>query len=198
MTDVSCDGDRGDEMFKNANILLLKIGFALPALAATVLLLSMAPAFGANTKPLVVFLVRHAEKVVEEGNDPPLTSAGQERAELLAGLLRDSSIDHVHSSNYVRARETAKPAASRLGLELQLYDAGDLEGLVAQLREAGGRHLVVGHSNTTPDAVKLLGGEPGSPIEEGDEYDRLYVVTIGADGGVNTLVLRYGRPPGGG
>ena len=41
------------------------------------------------------------------------------------------------------------------------------------------------HSDTTPALVELLGGEPGAPIES-PEYDRLYIVSIGADGAIST------------
>jgi hypothetical protein len=50
---------------------------------------------------------------------------------------------------------------------------------------------VVGHSNTTTELVTLLGGEPGTEIEESSEYDRLYILTINPSG-VTTLLLRYG------
>jgi len=55
-----------------------------------------------------------------------------------------------------------------------------------------GRHLVLGHSNTTPQLVEALGGEPGAPIEE-MEYDRLYIVTL-MDGRTSTVLLRFGSP----
>jgi len=42
-----------------------------------------------------------------------------------------------------------------------------------------------------PGSVILLGGDPGPPIDEESEYDRLYVVTIGPDGTVVTVPLRY-------
>lgn len=77
---------------------------------------------------------------------------------------------------------------------MQLYDPRDLPGLVEKLRRAGGRHLVVGHSNTTPAVVELLGGEPGQPINEAGEYDRLYNVSIGPDGTTSSVMLRYGEP----
>jgi 2,3-bisphosphoglycerate-dependent phosphoglycerate mutase len=69
-----------------------------------------------------------------------------------------------------------------------------MEALAADMRAAGGRHLVVGHSDTTPELVGLLGGEPGPAIDEPSEYDRLYIVTIGADGAVTSVLLRYGAP----
>jgi hypothetical protein len=53
--------------------------------------------------------------------------------------------------------------------------------------------LIVGHSNTTPELTKLLGGDSGTEINEKGEYDRLYIVTIGKDGTVNSVILRYGK-----
>jgi len=159
----------------------------------------VAPAAVADepTQPsVVVFLVRHAEKVLGV-NDPPLTPEGEQRAQLLAATLRDSSVDVVYSSDYKRTQDTARPTAARLGVNLQLYDAGDLEPFAEEILREGGRVLVVGHSNTTPEMVRLLGGKPGTPIEEGDEYDRLYMVTVHPSGAVDTLVLLYGRPPAG-
>ena len=146
-------------------------------------------------KALVVFLVRHAEKEAG-GSDPALSKSGQQRAEQLANVVRDSAIAHVHSSNYLRTRSTAAPAAKQMDLPVQTYNPRDLKGMAAQLRATGGRHLVVGHSNTTPALVKLLGGEPGKPINEKGEYDRLYIVTIATDGSVSSILMRYGTPYG--
>ena len=57
------------------------------------------------------------------------------------------------------------------------YDSGNLETFANMLRATPGNILVVGHSNTTPQLVKELGGKPGAPIVEATEYDRLYVLT---------------------
>ena len=149
------------------------------------------PEPAALQEPLVVFAVRHAEKVLGT-SDPKLTGEGQERARALAAALRSARLDHVHSSDYRRTRETAAPVATDHGLEVELYDPGDLPGLAEALLGNGGRHLVVGHSNTTPSLVGLLGGEPEGAIDESVEYDRLYVVTVGPDGYVNSALLRYG------
>jgi hypothetical protein len=46
---------------------------------------------------------------------------------------------------------------------------------------------VVGHSNTTPERVSLLGGQP-TPIAE-TEFDRLYQVIIADSGEVTTVLL---------
>ena len=165
----------------------------VPILVAGLILLAgcAEPAPVEPAEPLVVFLVRHAEKV-DSSADPELSPEGVQRAADLAATLADAGVERIHSSDYIRTRDTAAPLAAALGLELEIYDPRDLPSLVALLREAGGRHLVVGHSNTTPNAVELLGGEPGPAVVEATEYDRLYAVTVGGDGAVSTALLRYG------
>ena len=157
--------------------------FALSACASVQSATMDAPAYE-------VFLVRHAEKLT--GQDPALTDAGEARADALANLLKDAGIETIHSSDYTRTRLTAAPLAAQLGQDVVIYDARDLPGLAARLKAAGGRHLVVGHSNTTPEMVSLLGGKAGAPIVEATEYDRLYLVTQSADGAVQTVLLRFG------
>lgn len=151
------------------------------------------PALATQDEPATWFLVRHAEKE-ETGPDPHLSPAGRERAEQLAALLSAAGIDTVLSSDYHRTRETAEPLATRLGLEIEVYDPSALQELAQALLERGGRALVVGHSNTTPELAARLGGEPGPEIDEADEYDRLYLLTRDASGRLNTVVLRYGKP----
>ena len=76
---------------------------------------------------------------------------------------------------------------------MELYDPRDLPTLVEKLRKTGGRHLVVGHSTTTPPMVELLGGKPSSAINEEGEFDRLYIVMIGSDGAASSVLIRYGK-----
>ena len=82
------------------------------------------------------YLVRHAEKVtsdeamvVADPRDPPLTEAGEARAETLADLLSNKGITAIYSSDYTRTRDTAEPLAATLGLDVQLYDPSDLPAL---------------------------------------------------------------------
>lgn len=140
---------------------------------------------------LEVFLVRHGEKV-DQSRDPELSPAGYVRAATLAQTLHSAEIEYVHSTNFIRTRKTAEPLAAINELEINLYDPRNLKSFAEELRRTGGRHLVVGHSNTTPRLVEELGGEPGLDIDEYDEYDRLYLVSVGSDGEVSTVLLRYG------
>ena len=140
-----------------------------------------------------IFLVRHAEKTADK-TDPGLTQAGKARALALAHRLGGEGITHIHSSDFIRTRDTAEPLAVKMGLEVEIYDPRDLPAIAAKLKATPGRHLVVGHSNTTPPLVELLGGDGGTPIVEAAEYDRLYIVTTKAGEPVKSYLTRYGAP----
>lgn len=140
-------------------------------------------------QPMVVFLVRHAEKA-STGRDPALTDEGHARAKRLADLLRDVNITSIYTTNYQRTKETAAPLAKILKVDPTIYDPSTLAPLAERLRTQGGRCLVVGHSNTTPELVKLLGGAAGEPIEEATEFDRLYMLQLFPNGVTSTVVLR--------
>lgn len=137
----------------------------------------------------IVYLVRHAEKA-DDGRDPVLSEAGTVRAAELARMLSDAGITHIWSTDYQRTRLTAEPLARKLGIQVMSYNPSRLDGFATQLKETPGRHLVVGHSNTTGELVQALGGQPGAAIQD-IEYDRFYVVLLGADGPV-TVLLRFG------
>jgi phosphohistidine phosphatase SixA len=143
-----------------------------------------------SSAPVVVYLLRHAEKL-DDSRDPPLSEAGTARATELARLLSEAGVTHIWSTDYQRTRLTAQPLATRLGLTVSGYDPSKLTEFAAQLRGTPGRHLVVGHSNTTPQLVTALGGNAGVPYQD-TEYDRFYVVIIGEEGPA-TIQLRFGQ-----
>lgn len=157
-------------------------------LAATVLLLA-ACASGPDT---TLYLVRHAEKTAI-ANDPALTPEGEARAEALADRLEMADLTAIYSTDTTRTKATAEPIAKRLLLPIFIYDGRALEGLADDVKGQTGQILIVGHSNTTPDLARLLGGDPVSEIDEAGEYDRLYVITI-EDGEVSSDLERYGVP----
>lgn len=157
-------------------------------LAALALACLGVPRLVAQDAPTVVYLVRHAEKV-DDSRDPLLSAAGTARAAALAVMLKDAGITHVWSTDFHRTRNTATPTATALGLTVEIYNPGAPAEFVARLKATPGRHLVVGHSNTTPGLVKALGGDPQGEIVD-TEYDRLYIVTLHS--AVSSVLIRYG------
>lgn len=137
-----------------------------------------------------VYLVRHAEKA--KGDDPGLTDAGKRRADALQERLKGKGVDYIHSSDYRRTRETAAPLAAALKQEVLIYDAGDLFGVADDIKGKPGTHLVVGHSNTTPELAAILSGQLMEAMDE-TEYNRFIEVRLTKDGElIGHKTVRYG------
>ena len=137
-------------------------------------------------------VVRHAEKGTDDARDPSLSEAGAARAQSLAHLLADTPLHAAYATAYKRTQQTARPTATARGLAVTTYDAKlPIATFVAQLRtaHAEGTVLVVGHSNTVPEIVSTLSGQPVEPMPE-TVFDRLYRVTIDSSG-VATLIQEH-------
>jgi broad specificity phosphatase PhoE len=154
-------------------------------LCAALATLSLLPGLAA-AEPSAIYLVRHGEKLA--GQDPELSPRGLARARHVAAILRRAGITAIFSSKTVRTQQTAAPLAQQTGLSVQLYDPMAPRALVEQVRGLSGAVVVVGHSNTLPELVRLFGGAPGADIAD-DEFDRLYQLLPGADGQVRTILL---------
>ena len=165
-------------------------------LTALVLLLTFTCCQGQSKDVTTLFLVRHAEAQFppyqEDPPNPRLNNAGKERAQLLMRTLASAEITEIFSSGLNRTNETAQPLADLLKMEVQLYDRTDLASFAEQLKKKNGSILVTGHSNTTPELVSLIGGEPGEPINEKTQFDRIYVLSLLNGEVINTLLLKYG------
>ncbi len=154
------------------------------------------PAFA--QMPTTVILVRHAEKGGDPSErDPELSDAGRARAQTLAHVLGEIGVTTIYSTPYLRTQHTAQPLADVLGIEVTTTPISQsyVEDLAAMLKtdHAGEVVVVVSHSNTVPPIVNALGAGPFENLTE-EEYDDLFVVTIGADGRASALRLRYGVP----
>jgi len=161
----------------------------MQALRFAVSALVLAGAFSPARADTLVVLVRHGEKV-DESRNAELSPTGRARARALAAMLKDAGIEAVYSTEFARTRATGEPTAALLSKPVEIYDGDGLEAFARTLRSRGGRSLVVGHSDTTPELVRLLGGDPGSPIAS-DEYDRLYLLTLSVEGKASTTLLRF-------
>jgi broad specificity phosphatase PhoE len=161
----------------------------LQSLPLAVALLAPCAAFA---EPAAIYVVRHAEKAAG-GKDPELTAEGQVRAQNIAAILQKAGITHVFSTPYLRTQQTARPLAQRRNVPVESYDPRAPQALVDKVKSLDGAVLVVGHSNTVPELVRLFGGAPGADIPD-TEYDRLYQLVPGP-AGVMTVLLS--SPPAG-
>ena len=145
--------------------------------------------------PTVIYLVRHAEKT-DEGSMADLSDQGRERAEVLARMLRDVSLDAVFSTDVPRTKSTVAPVAKAKGLTITHYKPR-AAALARRLEAATGQALLVcGHSDTIPQLL----GELGTPIEDKilPGYDDLFVVilTRAPDGATKATLQRLHYPSG--
>ena len=148
----------------------------------------------AFAEPTAIYLVRHGEKA-SVGKDPALTPQGQLRAQNIAATLHRTGIQAIFSTPTARTLQTAQPLAQQLGLTVEHYDPATPKTLVEKVKGLHGAVLVVGHSNTLPELVRLFGGEPGADIAD-NEYDRLYQIIPAPDGALKTVVLTSLPPTG--
>jgi broad specificity phosphatase PhoE len=171
---------------------------SLPRLLTVLaLLLSMISPSTALAAPGMVYLVRHGEKLPDE-KDPALTAQGRQRAQNIAAMLSKTGIAHIFSTPTNRTRQTAQPLAQASGLPVQEYDPRAPKALVEKVKGLNGPVLVVGHSNTLSELVRLFGGQPGPEIAD-NEYDRVYQLIYQPVSGADavTTVLFTSLPPTG-
>ena len=152
-----------------------------------------------NQATSTLIVVRHAEKADVLGEDPPLSAAGLERAQLLAEMLADvdvvAGVAAIYVTPFKRSEETARPLANRLGLSLNYYQPLELEQLerTIEKKHKGQIVLVVGHSNTVPAIVAQFSGSKKIPPFAEDQYHDLFILSMPWFGKVKTLSLKYGR-----
>jgi broad specificity phosphatase PhoE len=137
-----------------------------------------------------VILVRHAEKASGGGSDPVLSEAGLARAEALARMLAGAHVTAIYASKYQRAKLTAAPTAKAMKLEPTiLTEAKDIAADI-KAKHLGETVLVVGHANTVPELIGLLGvAKPPAQIDEA-EFGNLYICTVAGER-ASVLRLEY-------
>ena len=155
-------------------------------------------------KPITVYLIRHAEREQEPKQDPPLSKDGVARSQALARLLGSAGIKAILTSQYTRTKQTAEPIATKLGLTVTQFtlkiNPSNTRQIAAEstaevtnkiLERSGESVLVIGHSNSIPDVIKMLGGDVVPTIDE-RKFDDLFIVTVYAKGKAKVVQLKYG------
>lgn len=155
-------------------------------------------------KPITVFLIRHAERENEPRQDPPLKKEGVARSQELARLLSNAGIKAIFTSQFNRTKQTAEPLATKLGLtatpftlksnpsnprEIAAESTAEVTNKI--LERAGESVLVIGHSNSIPDVIKMLGGDVVPTIDE-RKFDDIFIVTVYAKGKARVVQMKYG------
>jgi phosphohistidine phosphatase SixA len=155
-------------------------------------------------KPITVYLVRHAERADEPRQDPPLNEKGTARSQELARILSKANIKAIITSQFLRTKQTAEPLAklasvpvAAISLSLnpsnprQISEQSTAEVTNKILERSGESVLVIGHSNSIPDVIKMLGGDVPATIDE-KHFDDLFVVTVYAKGKAKVAHMKYG------
>jgi broad specificity phosphatase PhoE len=164
-----------------------------------VLGLAACPVVSRAQSPLrVVLIVRHGEKASAPKENPPLSPAGQGRAQALLEALRDAGLTTIITTDQERTRATAAPLASALRLEPVIVprtedpkkDAGDI---AAAVRRAGGTVLVVSHQLTMPFIIADLGGPSVTTVCD-TEFSNLYILVPTDSKHLQLIRSHYGLP----
>ena len=132
-----------------------------------------------NAEP-TIFVVRHAEKAQGgDEKDPDLSDKGRARAELIAQVLKDAGITAIYATELKRTQQTAAPLARLMKLDVTIVPSKETAMLISKLKATDGAALVVGHSNTVPEILQVLGATRAVTINDSD-YDNLFVLAAGA------------------
>lgn len=121
------------------------------------------------------YVVRHAEKL-NQTDDSPLSTAGFQRAEILADTLSAKNINRVFVSDKQRTQQTAAPTETLFNLTPVIIPLTNTSQLITDLKDVSGKSvLVVRHSNEIHLIVNALSpSDTIAPIP--DEFDNLFVI----------------------
>ena len=134
------------------------------------------------------YLIRHAEKDRSDPDDidPELNQAGLGRAMHWAEIFEEIELDAIYTTDYQRTTMTAAPTSVKKDLTVKYYDPDEVNINLFKENNIGGKVLVVGHSNSTPEMVnQLLGMDKYGPM---DDYDNgsLFIVQVVGDNVTDT------------
>lgn len=131
--------------------------------------------------PAEIYLIRHAEKLKTADQDPALSACGRAQAKAIAKLIQQP-LTEIYHSGYQRTQQTAELiAATQVTAKLVAYPAKELPQLAQKLLSLSAPVLIVGHSNTTAELIRLLGSDQVPFIGEQD-YGVLYKLSYKNEG----------------
>jgi phosphohistidine phosphatase SixA len=119
-------------------------------------------------------------------------------------MLAESGVSIAYRSDAVRAARTLEPLKQALGAALTIEEVGfpGTNGVEFHIATIAGKIkalpanavvAVVSHSNTVGPILERLGSGPIATIKD-TEFDKLFVLFIGAQGPPSLVMMRYGSP----
>ena len=157
------------------------------------------------------------------GNQVPLATRGQERAREVITALHDAGITRIVTSTAVRTQQTAAPLAAELHIKPETpvghgaegpgattmagppagtgralappaaAEAATVYGFLAETAKPADTILLVHHHSVIPSIVAQFGFAHEPAIDDGTEFDRVYVILPDAEHhAYHLLRLRYG------
>jgi phosphohistidine phosphatase SixA len=163
-------------------------------MVAGVLALALLRYQSAATTTVVV--VRPGEDGPANRPDPPLASAGEQRAERLAQLFGAAAppgrIEAIYVTTARRMQQMAAPLATRLGIRPVVISSDDVGQAAARAlsEHRGSAVMVVTSAASVPRLVDALSGIKVAPIRK-DDYGEIYIVSVPVLGRAGVVNLHY-------
>jgi broad specificity phosphatase PhoE len=167
-------------------------------LGLSLLIAGRPPSLEAQLPLRAVIVVRHGEKATTPKENPPLSPAGQARAQSLLETLRDAGVTTVITTEQRRTRDTGTPLVSALHpASVEVPTSPDrqhhADAVAAAVRKAGGTVLVIDHQLTMPLIMAALGG-PTLPTVCDVEFSNLYILLPADSNHMRLVRSHYGEP----
>ena len=142
----------------------------------------------AQQKLTTFILLRHAEKVDDGSKNPDLTEEGKKRAEHLVPLLKNTPIQAIYATSFIRTRETVGPLAKARSQRIAEYEAFKPEAIDKILNDfGGGTVLICGHSNNIPWIANYLTGVEKFKNFDDNDYGNVLIITVAERGKVASV-----------
>lgn len=157
-----------------------------------ILLFSLA-SYSQNSTAFIV--LRHAEKA-DNSKDTNLSADGLLRAEELKKTLNNVSVDAIYSTPYNRTKQTVTPLATEKRITITEYPADKpYQDFVTELMAShrGKTIVIVGHSNTVPEILKVLTNNTFNVSISESQFDNLFVVTLVDGKQPEVAPMKYGK-----
>lgn len=142
----------------------------------------------------IVIIVPPASEELGTIDDPPLSAAGEQQAQLLAQQFAAGNGPDGLAAIYISAsrgaKQTAAPLAQSLGKRPIVLTSSDADGIAGQIMgEHGGDNLlVVCPQAVIPDLIQVLSGQQ---VQAPEGQHAVWVVTVPSYGPASVLRMAY-------